>query len=98
MTSDEIKRLEIVDDDEAAHLEILDLRRKVRALELRLVAFTESGLDRRAAYKDLRGKVASLYDAIAHGDDEHRRWLREKLDEHFAPHSSHAEGSKGEGA
>lgn len=29
-------------------------------------------------------KIATLYDAIAHGDDEHRRWLRQRLEEHFA--------------
>ena len=26
----------------------------------------------------------SVYAAIAHGDDEHRSWLREALDAHFA--------------
>lgn len=27
---------------------------------------------------------ATLFDAIAHGDDEHRAWLREAIDAHFA--------------
>ena len=33
---------------------------------------------------DAKGRVDSLYEAIAHGDDEHRAWLREKLRAHFA--------------
>jgi hypothetical protein len=30
-------------------------------------------------------KVDSLYDAIAHGDDKHRAWLKEAIEKHFAP-------------
>lgn len=33
----------------------------------------------------LRAKVSSLYEAIAHGDEAHRAWLKQKLKEHFAP-------------
>lgn len=33
---------------------------------------------------DLRSKIAHLYDAIAHGDLEHRAWLKAKIEEHFA--------------
>jgi rubrerythrin len=31
----------------------------------------------------LREKISTLFDAIAHGDDEHRRWLKEKIEAHF---------------
>lgn len=27
--------------------------------------------------------IRSLYDAIVHGDDSHRAWLRKSIDEHF---------------
>jgi hypothetical protein len=28
-------------------------------------------------------RIATLFDAVAHGDDEHRAWLREAIDAHF---------------
>jgi hypothetical protein len=28
-------------------------------------------------------KIDSLFDAIAHGDDEHRKWLKQKITDHF---------------
>lgn len=31
----------------------------------------------------LKAKVTSLYDALAHGDDEHKAWLKQKLQDHF---------------
>ena len=30
-----------------------------------------------------RSSIYSVFDVIAHGDEEHRRWLKEKLEEHF---------------
>lgn len=33
---------------------------------------------------DVRERVGTLFDAIAHGDDVHRAWLREAIDNHFA--------------
>ncbi len=32
----------------------------------------------------LKGRLAELYDAIAHGDEKHRAWLKDKIDAHFA--------------
>lgn len=32
----------------------------------------------------LRAKIDSLFSAVAHGDDEHRNWLRQAIDDHFA--------------
>lgn len=29
-------------------------------------------------------KIHGLFDAIKHGDAEHQRWLKEKIDAHFA--------------
>jgi hypothetical protein len=29
-------------------------------------------------------QIAGLFDAIAHGDDEHRAWLKQAIDDHFA--------------
>lgn len=29
-------------------------------------------------------KIESLFDAIKHGDDEHRAWLKEAIEKHFA--------------
>ena len=37
-----------------------------------------------AEIADLRQCTASLWDAIKHGDDEHRVWLKEAIDAHFA--------------
>ena len=34
-------------------------------------------------YNELVEKVSTLFDAIAHGDEEHRRWLKEAIDKHF---------------
>ncbi len=28
-------------------------------------------------------KIGTLFDAIAHGDDTHRAWLKAKIEEHF---------------
>ncbi len=32
---------------------------------------------------ELRNKISSLYDAIAHGDEAHRSWLKQKIKDHF---------------
>lgn len=29
-------------------------------------------------------KIESLYDAIAHGDEKHRAWLKQAIEDHFA--------------
>ena len=29
-------------------------------------------------------KINTLYDAIAHGDDKHRAWLKEAIESHFS--------------
>jgi len=34
-------------------------------------------------YAQLIIQATTLYDAIAHGDEEHRRWLKEAIDKHF---------------
>ena len=39
----------------------------------------ESSLGKVAA-----ARIATLFDAIAHGDDEHRAWLRQAIEDHFA--------------
>jgi hypothetical protein len=31
----------------------------------------------------LEKKIKSLYNAIAHGDEQHRAWLKEAIDKHF---------------
>lgn len=37
------------------------------------------------AYADgFDGLVSSLFDAIAHGDDDHRAWLKQAIDDHMA--------------
>lgn len=39
-------------------------------------------------YEDLARKreqqIGSLFDAIAHGSDEHRAWLKKAIEDHFA--------------
>ncbi len=37
------------------------------------------------AHVGLTVRRNTLFDAIKHGDDEHRAWLRKAIDEHFAP-------------
>lgn len=32
----------------------------------------------------LQGIIAGFYDAIAHGDEEHREWLRKEVDKYLA--------------
>lgn len=32
----------------------------------------------------LEERVATLFDAIAHGTEEHRAWLKKAIDDHFA--------------
>lgn len=32
---------------------------------------------------EVRQLIDSLYEAIAHGDSDHREWLREAIDNHF---------------
>lgn len=39
--------------------------------------------------------IDTLYDAIAHGDDNHRNWLRGKIDEHFGCAPSEEGGDAG---
>lgn len=29
-------------------------------------------------------KIATLFDAIAHGDEKHRAWLKQAIQDHFA--------------
>lgn len=36
------------------------------------------------AISAIEAKAASLFDAIAHGDDEHRKWLKQAIEDHFA--------------
>ncbi len=31
----------------------------------------------------LQCRVETLFDALAHGDDEHRAWLKARIEEHF---------------
>lgn len=38
----------------------------------------------RVRLAEVEMKVETLFDAIAHGDDEHRAWLKQKLVEHFS--------------
>lgn len=37
-----------------------------------------------AAQQVKQKRIDTLYDAIAHGDDQHRAWLKKKIEEHFA--------------
>ena len=39
-------------------------------------------------------RISGLFDAIAHGDDEHRAWLFAKLAEHFGEYWRTAKGEK----
>lgn len=32
----------------------------------------------------LRARIASLFDAVSHGDDEHKSWLKQAIADHFA--------------
>lgn len=32
----------------------------------------------------MRDRWETLFDAIAHGDDEHRAWLKQAIEDHFA--------------
>lgn len=34
--------------------------------------------------KQLRRRVDTLFDAIAHGDESHRAWLKKAIEDHFA--------------
>lgn len=38
-------------------------------------------LEKRLAKQD--ACIASLFDAIKHGDEQHQAWLKAKIDEHF---------------
>lgn len=31
-----------------------------------------------------RARIATLFDAIAHGDEKHRAWLKQAIKDHFA--------------
>lgn len=35
------------------------------------------------ALREARARTTSLYEAIAHGDEDHRAWLKAKIEEHF---------------
>ena len=35
-------------------------------------------------YGQIKDNVISLFDAIKHGDDEHKAWLKEAIEDHFA--------------
>lgn len=37
-------------------------------------------------YDDLRSRVGTLFVAIAHGDESHRRWLEKTIQDHFLDH------------
>lgn len=39
-----------------------------------------------AQYDDLKNKVATLFDAIKHGDEKHQEWLQAAMAEHFKDH------------
>lgn len=34
--------------------------------------------------EDFDAKVSSLFAAIAHGDEKHRAWLKQAIEDHFA--------------
>ena len=61
-----------------------------RELEAREEAWREHAIalsndikrERAAAERLLHGWY-TLFDAIAHGDDEHRAWLKKAIDDHF---------------
>ena len=36
------------------------------------------------ACREAADKIETLYDAIAHGDDAHRVWLKQAIEDHFA--------------
>jgi hypothetical protein len=40
-------------------------------------------IDPQQRLEKLIKQVSTLYDAVAHGDYEHRKWLRDKIAEHF---------------
>lgn len=38
----------------------------------------------RGEANELRDRRDTLFDAIAHGDEKHRAWLKQAIDDHFA--------------
>lgn len=36
------------------------------------------------ARQELQDKINSLYDVLAHGDDDHKAWLKKAIDAHFS--------------
>lgn len=51
--------------------------------EAHRIAFEQAMANGQAA-SSLRARVSSLFSAIQHGDDEHRAWLKEAIEKHFA--------------
>lgn len=39
---------------------------------------------KKQARQDLQSKIESLYDVLAHGDDDHKAWLKQAIDAHFS--------------
>lgn len=42
-----------------------------------------AGMRLLAEVREARERIASLFSAIEHGDEAHRKWLKEKIDTHF---------------
>lgn len=81
--------------------EIDRLNRKVCALDkmasnlLESCAKVADERDRLAAQNaELGANIASLFDAIKHGDDDHQAWLKHAIDSHFAAAIAKAEVTK----
>lgn len=39
---------------------------------------------KKQARQELQSKIDSLYDVLAHGDDDHKAWLKQAIDAHFS--------------
>lgn len=44
---------------------------------------TDSVVIARNPMRVLEQRIATLFDALAHGSQEHRAWLRQAIDDHF---------------
>lgn len=47
----------------------------------------------RLAWNEQQKRIDSLFAAIEHGDERHRKWLKDKIEEHFS-RISEAEGEE----
>lgn len=63
--------------------QIFEAERVAALAEFRAAQLAEQNAAIRARLNGRHGQIATLYRAIEHGDDEHRKWLREALDAHF---------------